>query len=330
MPTFNDYPDVTHSQGFDVAIVGAPYDQGTSGRAGAREAPGIISRATYMPHGLHCDLLDGQIDSDLNICDLGDLEPSPGGGSMSLHHAKEKLSLMLDNTVTRPIMIGGDHSMTWANFFATHNLYPQDQRWHMIVIDAHMDCWDPDKHVDHGNFLHPIMAQNMLETVHFVGTRGYAHGTDHIKFVLSNGGMIHSMETIAIDGLQKVVDRIIQECRHEYVYLSADIDAVDPAFAPGTGTPEPGGLTSIEFLALGRIFATNLNVRGADIMEVCPPYDHGDITSMLAHRYVCSVIHGMNYRAQQNHLHPARVPAHHRKRVPKKVAIRKRSNSGRT
>ncbi len=296
-----------------VVIVGAPIDSGTSYRSGARFGPQAIRGADYLPHDGERPHLAMRIDGlkELNVRDAGDLM-MPGGdlvGSLEeLAHATEKLS----RAGVIPIVLGGDHSIASADVMgiARHRGMGKIS---MIHFDAHADTGDSQfgALVGHGTPMRRLIDSGAVRGDRFLqlGLRGYWPEEETLLWMRDQEMRSYEMTEIHQRGLNTVLDEsfacVTDDC--DGVFLSVDIDVVDPGMAPGTGTPEPGGMTSRELLEAVRRICFELPIVGIDIVEVCPPYDNADITALLANRVVLEAVSaiakrkkGDKYSATQN------------------------------
>ena len=279
-----------------VVIVGAPIDSGTSYRSGARFGPQAIRGADYLPHDGQRPHLSMRIDGlkDLKVRDAGDLL-MPGGDLVAslevLAQATEKLS----RAGVIPIILGGDHSIASADVMgiARHRGMGKIS---MIHFDAHADTGDTQfgALVGHGTPMRRLIDSGAVRGDRFLqlGLRGYWPEEETLLWMRDQGMRSYEMTEIHHRGMTSVLDesfaRLTDDC--DGVFLSVDIDVVDPGMAPGTGTPEPGGLTSRELLEAVRRICFELPVVGIDIVEVSPPYDNADITALLANRVVLEAV----------------------------------------
>ncbi len=285
----------------DVAIVGIPFDDRVSYRSGARFGPRAIRQATST-RGEHSLALDIGPFEVLDVVDAGDADIIPAWPERG--HAvayRRVLDVMSSGAV--PIVLGGDHSITWPVVSAVaQTLAPR--RVGMIHFDAHADTADDESGVraGHGTPMRRLIESGALagETLIQVGLRGYWPPPATFAWMRSQGMRWHLMREIEERGIDGVIDDSIHEVMEhaDVVYISVDIDVVDPGMAPGTGTPEPGGMLSRELLRAVRRIATAVDIAGMDVMEVSPPYDHAEITAMVAHRCVLETLSGMALRRQ--------------------------------
>jgi agmatinase len=280
----------------DVIIVGAPIDSGTSYRSGAKFGPQAIRGADYLSHDGERPHLALRTDGlkDLKVVDAGDLL-MPGGDLVAslevLAQATEKIS----RAGKIPLILGGDHSIASADVagIARHRGLGKIS---MVHFDAHADTAEDQwgALVGHGTPMRRLIDGGFVRGDRFLqlGLRGYWPDNKTLAWMRDQGMRSYEMTEIHHRGLNKVLDEsfatLINEC--DGVFLSVDIDVVDPGMAPGTGTPEPGGMTSRELLEAVRRICLELPIVGIDIVEVAPAFDTADITAMLANRVVLEAL----------------------------------------
>jgi guanidinobutyrase len=279
-----------------VVIVGAPIDSGTSYRSGAKFGPQAIRGGDYLPHDGERPHLTLRVDAlkELNVRDAGDLL-MPGGDLVAslalLALATEKLS----RAGVIPVILGGDHSIASADVLgiAKHRGMGKIS---LIHFDAHADTGDSQfgALIGHGTPMRRLIESGAVRGDRFLqlGLRGYWPEPATLDWMRDQGMRSYEMTEIHHRGMNTILDesfqRLIDEC--EGVFLSIDIDVVDPGMAPGTGTPEPGGMTSRELLEAVRRICLELPIVGIDIVEVAPPYDNAEITAILANRVVLEAL----------------------------------------
>ena len=288
----------------DVVILGAPFDGGTSNRPGARFGPMAIRMTDYLPHdGSRPSLAlrtDGLV--DLKVVDAGDVEMYSG----DIEKALPALEAAVEK-VTRegaiPIVLGGDHSIAFPDAKGVANVLGHG-RVSMLHFDAHADTGDIEfgSLWGHGQPMRRLIESGALRGDRFlqIGLRGYWPPPGTLDWMAGEGMRSYEMTEIGRRGLQECLTEAfviaMDEC--EGVFLSVDIDVCDPGHAPGTGTPEPGGLTARELLDSVRRICLELPVVGVDIVEVSPPFDHADITAALANRVVLEALSAIARRRQ--------------------------------
>ncbi|KAB2339502.1 agmatinase [Actinomadura rudentiformis] len=286
----------------DVVILGAPFDGGTSHRAGTRFGPQYIRQSCYLPQNGSRPSLALRVDAlaDLRVYDAGDVEMFSGDAERSVRDLQEAVYAVA-STGAIPFILGGDHTIAWPDHAGVARHLGQG-RVSMIHFDAHADTGDIEfgSLVGHGQPMRRLIESGALRGDRFlqIGLRGYWPGPEILGWMAEQG--IRSYE------MTEIVERGLTECLTEAfaiatdgcdgVFLSVDIDVCDPGHAPGTGTPEPGGLSARQLLDSVRRIACELPVVGIDLVEVSPPYDHADITSLLANRVVLEALSGIARR----------------------------------
>jgi agmatinase len=280
----------------DVVIVGAPIDSGTSHRSGAKFGPQAIRGGDYLPHDASRPHLALRTDGlkDLKVFDAGDLM-MPGGDLVAslkvLREATEKIS----RAGAIPVILGGDHSIASADVAGIAN-HRGHGKISMIHFDAHADTGEDQfgALVGHGTPMRRLIEEGFVRGDRFLqlGLRGYWPDDVTLAWMRDQGMRSYEMTEIHHRGLTSVLDEsfatLTDGC--DGVFLSVDIDVVDPGMAPGTGTPEPGGMTSRELLEAVRRICLELPVVGIDVVEVAPPFDSADITAILANRVVLEAL----------------------------------------
>ncbi|KGA16026.1 agmatinase [freshwater metagenome] len=280
----------------DVVIVGAPIDSGTSHRSGAKFGPQAIRSGDYLPHDASRPHLALRTDGlkDLKVVDAGDLM-MPGGDLVAslaiLREATEKIS----RAGAIPVILGGDHSIASADVAGIAN-HRGLGKISMIHFDAHADTGEDQfgALVGHGTPMRRLIEEGYVRGDRFLqlGLRGYWPDHVTLAWMRDQGMRSYEMTEIHHRGLSAVLDESFATLQDgcDGVFLSVDIDVVDPGMAPGTGTPEPGGMTSRELLEAVRRICLELPVVGIDVVEVAPPFDSADITAILANRVVLEAL----------------------------------------
>ena len=273
-------PHVEDPQGLDVAIVGVPYDGGTSYRPGARLGPREIRAQSSLIRPYNYVQKVAPFDV-LNVADVGDVDAPPVSIERCYEAVESRIGSLAD-AGARPIVIGGDHSISLPILRA---LAKRHGPLALVQFDAHIDTWDEyfgGKYF-HGTPFRRAIEENLIDGRRFVqvGIRGPIYGEDDFDFHRQHGITMIDIDQVKTGGIAATVDRV-RAIASGPVYMTFDIDSVDPAFAPGTGTPEIGGLTSHEAQQLVRGLA-GLSLVGGDIVEVSPLFDGpGQITALLA------------------------------------------------
>ncbi len=286
-----------------VVIVGAPLDWGTTYRPGARFGPRAIREADYLgADGWRPHLPTGINALDvLSVVDAGDLPVVPGYIDQSIDVVADAVE-RIARAGAVPIVLGGDHTIAFPDATGVARFHGFG-KVALIHFDAHADTGESHygQLHGHGTPMRRLIESGAVPGHRFVqiGLRGYWPGPETLAWMREQGMRSYMMSEITERGLDAVVDEAVAYAAKDVdaVFLSIDIDVVDPGMAPGTGTPEPGGLTSRQLMDTVRRLARDLNVVGADIVEVSPPYDGpGEITAFLANRVVLEVLNGMAER----------------------------------
>eukprot|EP00008_Paramoeba_atlantica_P010226 CAMPEP_0201489770 /NCGR_PEP_ID=MMETSP0151_2-20130828/23618_1 /ASSEMBLY_ACC=CAM_ASM_000257 /TAXON_ID=200890 /ORGANISM="Paramoeba atlantica, Strain 621/1 / CCAP 1560/9" /LENGTH=341 /DNA_ID=CAMNT_0047875461 /DNA_START=132 /DNA_END=1156 /DNA_ORIENTATION=- len=282
--SFARLPTPSFVQSFDIAVIGAPFDSGCSYRPGTRFGPRYVrtSSALLRPYNPYLHVRPFH---DLQIVDAGDAGLNPFKISEALTKMEEFASEMLSRSrLNRILTIGGDHTISLPLLRAMKKKHGPVA---LIHFDAHLDTWDTyfGEPYTHGTPFRRAWEEELLLEDHsiHVGTRGPIYSETDIADDKSFGFKVIRAEEFETEKVPAIAQRIIDRVGDAPVYLSIDIDVLDPAFAPGTGTPEPGGLTSRELICLLRALAVSpINLVSADVMEVAPAYDHAELTCLAA------------------------------------------------
>ena len=280
----------------DVVIVGAPFDGGTSHRPGCRFGPQAIRTTDYLPQDGSRPSLALRTDAlvDLKVYDAGDVEMFAGDIERSLG-ALEAAVEQVSRAGAIPVSLGGDHSIAYPDAKGCANVVGRG-RVSMIHFDAHADTGDISfgSLWGHGQPMRRLIESGALRGDRFlqIGLRGYWPPPETLDWMAEQRMRSYEMTEIVHRGLAACLTEAFaiatDEC--EGVFLSVDIDVCDPGHAPGTGTPEPGGLSARDLLDAVRRIGLELPVVGMDVVEVSPPYDHADITAALANRVVLEAL----------------------------------------
>jgi agmatinase len=280
--TFMRLENIQTTENVDFVFVGVPFDTATSNRVGARYGPGHVRNSSVL-------LRPYNPDQEINIfdycsgVDYGDIDIVPGNIHRSYDLMVEGLTPIIKKGII-PIIIGGDHSISLGNLRAFAKEYGPIS---LVHFDAHGDTWDNyfgEKYM-HGTPFRRAVEEGLIDVDHSiqVGMRGPLYGPDCIQDARNLGFEVITMRDIRKLGHEEVIKRI-HDCvgdGERPVFVTFDIDFVDPAYAPGTGTPEVGGPTSFEALEYVRSLK-GLNIVGFDLVEVLPAFDHAEITAGLA------------------------------------------------
>ena len=281
--------------GFDVAIVGAPTDDLVSDRPGTRFAPRAI-RSASCPPGPH---LDAKIDAFavLRVVDYGDAAVLPADPARS-HAAIEATVGEVVTAGLVPIVLGGDHSIAEPDIRACAKRHGAVG---LVHFDTHTDTGTQvfGVEVSHGTPMYRLVRDGHVDAGRYVqiGLRGYWPGEPEFAWQAEQGITSFFMHDVRTLGIEAIVDRTVEIVGAGPVFLSVDVDVLDPAFAPGTGTPEPGGMTSADLLWAVRALAERLEVVGADVVEVIPTsVGSADVTALVADRIVREALTGIALR----------------------------------
>jgi agmatinase len=287
--------DVAELEGVDVAIVGAPMDDLVSDRPGARLAPRAI-RAASSPPGPH---LEAGVDAteELRVVDFGDAAVRPADPRAS-HAAIEELVGQVLGAGAIPVTLGGDHSITEPCVRACAAAHGP---LGVIHFDTHTDTGEHVFGVEysHGTFMRTLIDDGHVDPARYaqIGLRGYWPGES--DFAWQRERQITSLfaHDVRDLGIREVVERAIAAVGEGPVYLTVDIDVLDPAFVPGTGTPEPGGLSTSELLLGAREVAAAADIVGADLVEVIPTaIGTADSSALAGERTVREILTGIALR----------------------------------
>ena len=288
LATFMLLPAATSLEGIDIALTGIPYDGGTSYRSGARFGPRAVREQSSLIRTWH-PVLKVHPFERLRVADCGDVDIVP----ISIERTYEAISRRIDEITSAgatPVCVGGDHSVTLP---ILRSVARKHGPVGVVHFDAHPDTWDEyfGSKFFHGTPFRRAIEEGLIEPTRMIqiGIRGPLYGPEDFAFHDQHGIEVLRIEPIKEQGVAWAASRL-ERLRGVPVYCSFDIDAVDPAFAPATGTPEVGGLTSYEALALVRALQ-GLTLVGADVVEVSPPYDGpGQITALLAANLLFEIV----------------------------------------
>ena len=287
--TFARLPQADQVEKADVAILGVPFDAGTSYRPGARFGPEAVRQASRLLRTAYDPVLDAEPFRSQQVVDAGDVSANPYSIPEALGAIERETSRLLAAGAT-VVTVGGDHTITLGSLRAVCR---HSGPVALVHFDAHLDTWDTyfGARITHGSFLRRAAEEGLFvdaASTH-VGIRGPLYDRQDLAADAELGfRIVHCRELDEI-GIPGAVERIRARAGGRRVYLSIDIDVLDPANAPGTGTPELGGMTSRELLAIVQGLA-GLNIVGADVVEVAPSYDHAEITSLAAATIVYKLI----------------------------------------
>jgi agmatinase len=290
--------DPAELAGFDVAIVGAPMDDMVSNRPGTRFGPRAVRAATDgggEPAAWHMDLgLDPF--AELAVVDFGDAPVVPADGSASHAAIRDAVGSVVRAGLA-PVVLGGDHSIAYPDISAVAEELDTGTLA-IVQFDAHADTatdlWGVK--YSHGSPFRHLVDEGIVpgDNVVQVGLRGYWPWPEEFEWMRGNGLHWYRMDEVADRGIDAIVrDVLAAVAGAEHIFLSVDVDVLDPAHAPGTGTPEPGGMTTRELLRAMRLLTCERGFAGMEVVEVSPPYDHADITATAANRVVLEALSGL-------------------------------------
>ena len=299
IPTFLRVPALADAEALrrerpDVVIVGAPTDAAVTHRPGARFGPRAIRAASYLRRNIHHLGLGVQPMKVLRVFDYDDAHVIPGDIEQTNEAIRAKVGEVAQAGAL-PIVLGGDHSITFPSASAVADALGHG-RLGIVHFDAHADTGNDAWGVllSHGTPMRRLIESGAVPGRAFVqvGLRGYWPPPELFDWMREQGMRWHTMHDIERRGFDAVLTEAIEQALDgpERIYLSVDIDVLDPAYAPGTGTPEPGGLTARELLGAVREVALRTELAGVDVVEVSPPYDPAGITAEVAHRVVLEVL----------------------------------------
>jgi len=286
----------------DIAIVGAPFDDAVSHRSGARFGPRAIREAQYTTGSIHSLQLGNEPFEILDVVDAGDANIIPAWIERAHAFIYRKVHDVA-STGAIPIVLGGDHSITWPSATAVAEVRRPGSIG-IVHFDAHADTADEDWGVlaGHGTPMRRLIESGAVKGRNFVqvGLRGYWPPVEVFDWMREHELRWHLMREVEERGAEAVIDDAIAEALDgpDAIYLSVDIDVIDPGSAPGTGTPEPGGFLVRELLRAVRRIAGSVEIAGMDIVEVSPPYDHAEVTAMAANRVALEAISALAAKRQ--------------------------------
>lgn len=279
IPTFMRAPIIEDPSNFDIALIGVPYDGAVTNRPGARHGPREVRNASSMMRAIH----PSSRVSPYETCRIGDGGDVPFTRVYDIESAHEDITRCFARFADAgvvPLAIGGDHSITLPILRAIATDGPVG----LIHVDAHTDTWDEwmGSRFNHGTPFRRAAEEGLIDPKRTIqiGIRGAQGSTEGWDYSESSGMRVVFMDELARVGVESVAAEARELVGHHPTYLSFDIDSLDPAYAPGTGTPEIGGLTSLEALHLVRAFR-GVRLIGADMVEVAPPLDPSGNTALV-------------------------------------------------
>jgi|TARA_B100000959_G_scaffold57844_1_gene60483 guanidinopropionase len=279
IPTFMRTPHAKSLKDIDIGLIGVPYDGGVTNRAGARHGPREIRNQSSLMRTIHHINRVSPFDI-ASIADLGDVSFSEPFNHQTVNQEIAEFFRLVKSSGVIPLSVGGDHSITYPIFKGIANDGPIG----MIHIDAHTDTWGEiwGSKFHHGSPFRLAVEDGLLDPKRTIqiGIRGAQNFMDGIDFSMDSGMRVVFMEEFFEVGVKEIIKEALKVVGDGPTYLSFDVDGLDPVFAPGTGTPEVGGITTIEAQALLRGLK-GLNLIGADVVEVAPPFDQTGNTALV-------------------------------------------------
>ena len=296
--TFARLPELRDVSHCDVAIVGIPFDAGTSYRPGARFGPQAIRQASRHLRTQYHPAYDTEPFAEQQVADAGDIACNPYNIEKAVVEIQKAATELLGK-VDRIISLGGDHTIALPLLRAVNHHHGQVA---LVHFDAHLDTWDTyyGAPYTHGTpFRRAAEEKLFLESASMhVGIRGPLYSRDDLKNDKELGFKVIHCDEFQSEGIEHVVKRIRDRVGDNPMYLSIDIDVLDPAHAPGTGTPEIAGMSTRELVGVLRGLA-GLNIISADVVEVSPAYDHAELTSLSAATTVFEITNLFAYSKKQ-------------------------------
>jgi agmatinase len=285
-----------------AVILGAPFDGGTSHRPGCRFGPGAIRATDYLPHDGRRPHLALGVEplGELGVVDAGDVEMPPGDTELGLGRLEAAVE-QLTRAGVIPVVLGGDHTIALPDATGVARVVGWG-RVSLLHFDAHADTGDTQFGLlhGHGTPMRRLIESGAVRGDRFVqlGLRGYWPEEETLAWMADQRMRSYEMTELVERGLDTCLSEAftlaLDDC--EAVFLSVDVDVVDPGAAPGTGTPEPGGLSARQLLDAVRRICMELPVAGIDVVEVSPPHDQAEITAYLANRVVLEALSGIAWR----------------------------------
>ncbi len=288
--------------GARAVIVGAPFDGGTSHRPGCRFGPLAIRTTDYLPHdGMRPHLALG-VDPlvELAVVDVGDIQMPSGDTEVSISRLEDAVARIASSGAI-PLVLGGDHTIALPDVTGV----ARHVGWGKVSVvhfDAHADTADHQfgALIGHGTPMRRLIESGAVRGDRFlqIGLRGYWPDPATLAWMAEQGMRSYEMTEVVARGLDACLTEAfaIATDQCDAVFLSVDVDVVDPGSAPATGTPEPGGLSPRALLDAVRRVGMELPVAGVDVVELSPPFDHADVTAYLGNRIVLEVLSGIAWR----------------------------------
>lgn len=298
--TFARLPRIDEVTSADVAVVGVPFDSGVSYRPGARFGPSHIRQSSRLlrPYNPAQDIEPFSVQQ---VVDAGDIACNPFDIATAITQVEAGADALLA-TAPKLLTLGGDHTIALPLLRAMAKRHGPVAVLH---FDAHLDTWDTyfGSPYTHGTPFRRASEEGLIDLHHsmHVGIRGPLYSTEDLPDTERLGFATLTCVDVELQGLSAAVERMRARLGDAPIYVSVDIDVLDPAHAPGTGTPEAGGLTSRELLAMLRALA-DLHVVSADIVEVSPAYDHAELTGIAASHVAYELLSLMAHHQRSSHV----------------------------
>jgi agmatinase len=278
--TFARLPSIDEVPRADIAVIGVPFDSGVTYRPGARFGPAHVRQSSRLLRPYNPALAVEPFGSQ-QVVDAGDIACNPFDIATAITQVQDG-ARALTGDGTRLLTIGGDHTIALPLLRAMHERHGAVAVLH---FDAHLDTWDTyfDEPYTHGTPFRRASEEGLIDLEHsiHIGIRGPLYAASDLPDSEQLGFATVHCADVELHGLVTAVDRMRERLGDAPIYVSVDVDVLDPSHAPGTGTPEAGGLTSRELLVMLRALA-DLRVVSADIVEVAPAYDHAELTGIAA------------------------------------------------
>jgi len=290
IPTFLKRPFTRNLENVDVAIIGAPLDQGVMDRPGTRFGPRALREASQMwgaflhpKRGMYDVELDQFILKNTRIIDYGDVTVVPTLCEMNLDAITREIRKLVNRKIF-PIVLGGDHSISFAVVKAFKNV-----KMDVVQFDSHLDFLDESSglSISHANPMKRIADLESVDNITQIGIRGFGNPVFMAEAAKKAGSKIITAETALKNGMDWVIDQVPKA---ENMYVTIDIDVLDPTHAPGTGTPEPGGFNYLQMREMLRKLPDKGKIIGFDVVEVNPLFDQSQITAQVAVRLIIDLV----------------------------------------
>ncbi len=297
-----------------AVVVGAPFDGGTSHRPGCRFGPSAIRTTDYLPQDGKRPSLALGLDPlvDLRVVDVGDVEMPSGDTELSLRRLEDAVARIATSGAV-PVVLGGDHTIALPDVTGVARQVGWG-RVSVVHFDAHADTANLQfgSLIGHGTPMRRLIESGAVRGDRFlqIGLRGYWPDPETLDWMAGQGMRSYEMSELVARGLDTCLTEAFaiatDDC--DAVFLSVDVDVVDPGSAPATGTPEPGGLSPRELLDSVRRIGMELPVAGVDIVELSPPFDHAEVTAYLGNRIALEAMSGIAWRRARAAGRPVRHP----------------------